>query len=98
MNLWIRSQSMQTLMKVSKIWHEQNEIFACVDTEFSERVGIYETEERALEVLTEIEERISLLETMKLTVGDTTALVAFKRSLGEDKIKGLGYPYQMPKE
>lgn len=56
MELWIRSQSKQTLMKVSKIYSEDNEIFACGYTEFDERIGEYETKERALQILDEIQD------------------------------------------
>ena len=101
MNLWIKSQNEERIMKVDFlqiIHNEEDEKLPYYINASYEYLGAYKTKERAKEVLAEIEERISLLEAMKLAEGSTTALVAFNRSLGEDKIKGLSYPYQMPKE
>ena len=51
MELWIRSQSKETLMKVAKVHICDGVIFANGYTEFDERIGEYATKERALEVL-----------------------------------------------
>ena len=45
----------------------------------------------------EIEERIMLINTISLAQ-DMNSLISFKNAVGEEKINGLGYPYQMPKE
>lgn len=58
MELWIRSQSKETLLKISKVYIHDNEIFASTESEFDEKVGIYKTKERALEVLDEIQSAI----------------------------------------
>lgn len=55
MKLWIRSQSKETLMKVTKVHICDGVIFANGYTEFDERIGEYATRERALEVLDEIQ-------------------------------------------
>ena len=55
MDLWIRSQSRETLIKAGKIFAEDEEVYAKVDNEFGERIGVYKTKERALEVLDEIQ-------------------------------------------
>ena len=64
---------------------------------YYELLGTYKTKERALEVLDEIEERIMLINTINLAK-DRDSLIAYKNALTEEKIKGLGYPYQMPKK
>ena len=61
----------------------------------SVELGTYKTKERAIEVLDEIEERIMLINTINLAK-DRDSLIAYKNALTEEKIKGLGYPYQMP--
>lgn len=96
MELWIRSQDKLALTKINSIGIEYDKSLVgygkvCV------KLGTYKTKERALEVLDEIEERISLLSTMSL-VHDNNSLISFKKAIGEDKITGLCYPYQMPKE
>ena len=57
--MWIRSQSKETLLKVTKIFIQNNEIFANMEDGFDEMVGEYKSKERAIEVLDEIQERIS---------------------------------------
>lgn len=54
MELWIRSQSKETLMKVTKVHICDGIIFANGYTEFDERIGVYKTKERAMEILEEI--------------------------------------------
>lgn len=69
MNLWIRSQSKETLMKVTKVHICDSVIFANGYTEFDERIGAYKTKERAIEVLDEIQYKIKnmyILENCKL--------------------------------
>ena len=99
MELWIRSQDKEVLTRVVDIWKDadKNEIWSKSSFAIKNCLGIYKTKERALEVLDEIEERICLLNTMSL-VHDNNSLISFKKAVGEDKITGLSYPYQMPKE
>lgn len=56
MNLWIRSQDKEKLVKVNDIAIEMNMIYGYFDknTEY-EHLGSYATKERALEVLDEIQ-------------------------------------------
>ena len=56
MELWIRSQSKQTLIKTEKIFTEDEEVYATTNSEFNERIGVYKTKERAFAVLDEIQE------------------------------------------
>lgn len=60
MELWIRSQSRQTLIKAVKIFTENEEVYATTNSELDERIGVYETKERALEVLDNIQGHIKL--------------------------------------
>lgn len=61
MELWIRSQSEQTLIKAEKIFIENEELYATTNSEFNERIGIYNSRERAFEVLDEIQEHLDYL-------------------------------------
>lgn len=101
MELWVRSQDKENLLKVDRLDVNGNKIqanFKAYSTGYDYLIiGIYESNDRALEVLDEIEEKISLLNTMSV-ICDTNSLISFKNAMGEDKIKGLAYPYQMPKE
>ena len=93
MELWIRSQNKSALLNVRQVRINGLDIM-CYGGEL---LGTYISRERALEVLNEIEERISSINALSL-VYDTNALISIKNALGEDKIKGLAYPYQMPEE
>ena len=97
MELWIRSQDKTTLIRSYEIYISEygKGSYVIRAKKTSHILGAYKTMERALEVLDEIEERIMLLNTTNF-VYDTDTLVSFKIALGEDKIKGLSYPYQMP--
>lgn len=59
MNLWIRSQDKETLIKCEKILVEEDKdrfaIVNYIDTKNWFRLGLYKTKERALEVLDEIQ-------------------------------------------
>lgn len=99
MELWIRSQDREIMLPNPILIVDDNRILTPKndyrDTHLV--LGHYKTKERALEVLDEIEERMMLINTTNL-IYDTASLVGFKNALGEDKIKGLGYPYQMPED
>lgn len=107
MELWIRSQDKMNLVKVRQVgvnYQNNKQIIANYTPElyensgeFVELLGTYKTKERALEVLDEIEERIMLINTINI-VKDRDSLIAYKNVLTEEKIKGLGYPYQMPED
>lgn len=64
MELWIRTQSKLSLIKVNNICiRDDNTIINCADS-FSLKnyaiLGTYETKERALEVLDEIQEKLTI--------------------------------------
>lgn len=103
MELWIRTQDKMRLVKPNRlaIKGDSRTIgegdYYIYESQNSLRYGTYTTKERALEVLDEIEERIMLINTINI-VKDRDSLIAYKNALTEEKIKGLGYPYQMPEE
>lgn len=108
MELWIRSQDREKLLKVDGLQYqncklEENEtveaniLIGFYSSYENEILGEYKTKERALEVLDEIEERIMLINTINIAK-DTNSLIACKNALTEEKIKGLNYPYQMPEK
>jgi hypothetical protein len=98
MDLWIRSQDRETIKKCCFIeMHEliENEDYILQDNEID--YGRYKTKERALEVLDEIEDRITLLNLMS-TINGEKEMIKIAHAFGEDKINGVLKPYQMPKE
>lgn len=99
MELWIRSQDKEVLTRVVDIWKDadKNEIWSKSSFATKNCLGTYKTKERALEVLDEIEERIMLINTINV-VKDRKSLIACKNALTEEKMEGLSYPYQMPKD
>ena len=108
MELWIRSQDKEVLLNIKGIQYqnyklienetvEANILIGFYNYYDNEILGEYKTKERALEVLNEIEERIMLINTINLAK-DRDSLIACKNVLTEEKIKGLGYPYQMPEK
>lgn len=90
MELWIRSQSKELLMKSPELRYnrkDNNHSILAYDTLGVYRIlGTYETKERAIEVLNEIQNKINLI------------------NLGHDfgspmiDLKNPTYIYQMPKE
>lgn len=111
MNLWIRSTAKTNLLQPrfltimeGKTFYKENqweyEGYTICNVGLNEKyelLGTYETKERALEVLNEIEERIMLINTINIAK-DRDSLIACKNALTEEKIKGLSYPYQMPEK
>jgi hypothetical protein len=98
MELWVRSQDKMALSKYDLLIVEETPTGKYMFIADHYKIfGTYMTKQRALEVLDEIEERICLLNTMSL-IHDNNSLISFKNAIGEDKVKGLAYPYQMPKE
>ena len=61
MELWIRSQDKEVLTRVVDIWKDadKNEIWSKSSFATKNCLGIYETKERALEVLNEIQDELS---------------------------------------
>lgn len=53
--MWIRSQSKETLLKATKIFIHDNQVFASMEDGFDEMVGEYKSKEKAIEVLDEIQ-------------------------------------------
>lgn len=102
MNLWIRSQDGTILIKVDNLLIDDDNFHIYThnhinNMQMTYTLGRYKTKERAIEVLDEIEERITFINTLS-TVSDINSLISFKNAIGEDKAKGLTVPYQMPKE
>lgn len=67
MELWIRSQDKNNLIKVSDIWIDDTDmtdkgyVSIMTNSNFSFELGIYNSKERALEVLDEIQHRLITL-------------------------------------
>lgn len=99
MDLWIRSQNKEILQKTNALFiaHSEENLWSIIDNQNMTKYGTYKTYERALEVLGEIDERIMLLNTFSIAK-DRDILLALKNALPEEKLQGLAYPYEMPKE
>lgn len=68
MDLWIRSQDKKSLRIVSNIniIHEDDKFFICNYTGIANiKLGKYEYEKRALEILNEIQEKIRMIQNPK---------------------------------
>lgn len=97
MDLWIRSQDKEKLVKAKEFTIEVEEYGSVVIWNWDINLGTYSSYERALEILNEIEEKIMIINTASL-VKDSSGLRGFKEVFGEDKLQGLSYPYQMPEK
>ena len=97
MDLWIRSQNKENLIKAKEFTIEVEEYGSATIWSWDIVLGTYPSYERALEVLNEIEEKIMVINTASL-VKDSAGLRSFKEVFGEDKLQGLSYPYQMPEK
>ena len=97
MELWIRSQNKLSLTKVNSVvidYNDQKRIVANY-MEFNGNedytpLGEYETEERTLEVLDEIHQRLIDLQMLEYTIGDS--------DISWSHGKSLDCVYFMPKE
>ena len=88
MELWIRSQDKECLMKVNRVDYDlSNSKHRIMVNGYETLVGHYETKERALEVLDEIHQRLIDLQTLEIT---SDFYKVCKRNL--DNV------YEMPKE
>ena len=93
MELWIRNQDKTTLIKVNKICFERNidnepTIYGYENYDNYERLGVYNTKERALEVLDEIHQRLIDIQCLEI-IKETTAGM---------KKRGVDCVYIMPQE
>lgn len=91
MDLWIRSQNKETLLKINYLWADENTI-RCED----ELLAEYKTKGRAIEVLDEIQTKImdsyQLYEINRVNLEDCTGTHKFKIPCQ------LPVIYEMPKE
>ena len=100
MKLRIRSQDKTQLIEVEylQLYETNNEtLVMAIHGENMVRLGNYKSKERALEILDEIDEKITLINTLSL-VHDNSSLIAFKKATEGDKIQGLCCSYQMPQD
>ena len=99
MDLWVRSQKGLVLKKINELMveHKTGENIYFITDGRSCVLGEYETNERAVEVLDEIQERITILNLMS-TINGEKEMIKMAHAFGEDKIDGVLKPYQMPKE
>jgi len=93
MELWIRSQDKTTLIKVTKLcfeWNIDNEptIYGYEKYDNYERLGVYKTKERALEVLDEIQTYIEKKGTPEI----------FSQNGIPNVMKYYSRVYEMPKD
>lgn len=90
MELWIRSQDRRVLVKVDNIFlnaNYENKMICCNDNGETVDLGHYETKERALEVLDEIQEKLMIRK-----VNETSGI---EYILCQDLVPII---YEMPKE
>ena len=94
MELWIRSQDRECLMKIKRADYDYSAgLHRILVDGFKVLVGIYETKERALEVLDDLQKCLSAEFEFKGTYEKVDALIKMKM------LNGLyGVIYNMPKE
>lgn len=95
MELWIRSQDKEVLTRVVDIWKDadKNEIWSKSSFATKNCLGIYKTKERALEVLDEIQSKLTL--DCKINGNYQEMDLQIKARLVESQ---YGEIYEMPKE
>lgn len=99
MELWIRSQDKSLLIKCNSVGVDYKSIQVNFEDGVGFVIGEYQTKERALEVLDEINERIMIMNTFKLIgIQNEKFAISFLSVFNEEKLKGIAYPYEMPKE
>lgn len=104
MDLWIRSQDKTRLSKINSLQYGEYQGAHyingyCINEVDNIDLGIYATKERALEILDEIHERIMIMNTFKLIgIQNEKIAMSFLSVFNEEKLKGIAYPYEMPKE
>ena len=83
MDLWVRSQDRESLMKVNRI-DKYGLSIVTFDSECIETyLGRYATEERTLEVLDEIQSRITRNEALKTMMPSASTLKGYEDKFGE---------------
>lgn len=103
MELWIRSQDRTTLMKVDRLDIDySNGLYLIKSDGFVTLLANYKSEERALEVLDEIQNILKPIIKIKYEYDDSQPIMngEWLKSLKEEnKIEELStYVYEMPKE
>ena len=103
MDLWIRSQNKKTLHKVTKVYISEHQyyggriIYRIIDS--SDVLGIYETEERALEVLDEIQKSICTTFNLKpkipLCNDELEAVKVYLEDLNDIKLITAGIEFEI---
>lgn len=103
MELWVRSQDKTTLSKITEISFDNDFIMGKNDNQVFTFLGQYDTKERCLEILDEIQKILcdtvllvngSGKETLDNLYGNGIAIMN-----GNEKIEQLGtYVYQMPEK
>ena len=103
MDLWIRSQDKNNLLKVVNVKLDSRTLYANTKTdEWAVKIGFYKTKERALEVLDEIQKLIKPIFKINYEYDDSQPIIDgewLKSLKAESKIEELScYVYEMPKE
>lgn len=89
MDIWIRSQDKQELIKIDYIEANMGRIFIQYGT-FRRCVGTYATQERALEILDEIQ--IFMANNFKINCGYEEADIRIKAIIAENMRKVFNLP------
>ena len=96
MDLWIRSQDKTTLIRSYEIYIvEQREMYMIRAKRTSHILGAYKNIERALEVLDEIQSKITSNECLKIMMPKITDIRGNEEKFGELFKEMI---YEMPKE
>ena len=90
MELWIRSQEKSALCKVNYVYVSNNSIYCNKDF-----LGTYQTKERALEVLDEIQGKITQNECLKSMITKLNNIKGEEEKIGKLFKETI---YEMPKE
>lgn len=99
MNLWIRSQDKRNLKKINtEIYIKEGTLYAEGDVYFivssGTELGEYKTKERALEVLDEIQKKLSLYSNLRVIGEQQDVLLKLMAFMISEQI----IVYEMPKE
>lgn len=99
MDLWIRSQDRSLIIKCNSVGLDETSIQVNFEDGIGFVIGEYSTKERTLEVLDEINERIMIMNIFKfIGIQNEKSAMALRKVFNEEKLKGIAYPYEMPKE
>jgi len=107
MDLWIRSQDKNNLIKVSDIWIDDTDMIdkghvsIMTNSNFSFELGIYNSKERALEVLDEIQKLLQpqmVLSKVGKPIAETCDGTVYREPDEYDIKEILTYVYEMPQE